>query len=109
MHGIRCECTVPDNLSALSDATATHLYHIAREAVTNATRHADPDCVRIDLDVTDGRGTMSVADNGTWKAPETNSGVGLRIMHHRATLIDAELTFDHAAGTGTTVTCRFPI
>jgi signal transduction histidine kinase len=34
--------------------------------------------------------------------------VGLQVMHHRASVIGAELTVDTKPGQGTTIRCRLP-
>jgi len=90
---------------------AAHLYHIATEAVTNARRHADPDCVRVGLGCTGGRLVLKIQDDGTGlpDAPEAVGGVGLRTMQARARLIGASLSVEPGDADGTVVRCTLPL
>jgi VCBS repeat-containing protein len=108
LHGIPCEYSAPPGVAVCDDTVAMHAYQIAREALVNSLRHAQANCVRISLETNGDTGTLTVADDGAWRESDHSSGVGLRIMHHRATLIDAELTVRHSDGAGTTVVCTFP-
>ena len=87
---------------------ATHLFHIAREAVWNAMRHARPTRVNIRLDVKAGQGCLCVVDDGRWTGSDTRGGVGLRIMRHRADILDADLRIECDPAEGTCVRCVFP-
>ena len=46
------------------DAMATHLYHIAREAVNNAIKHGHPSQIVIRLAAAQGQGALVVQDDG---------------------------------------------
>ena len=46
------------------DEIATHLYHIAQEAVHNAIKHGQPQNILIRLTAEHGRGTLLVKDDG---------------------------------------------
>ncbi len=109
VYGVACvfECTepvlIPDN------TVATHVYQIAREAVTNALRHGDPKKVSIRLAGADGVVTLDVLDDGLGIAEDASedSGMGLRIMKHRAAVIGGALRIESRPGHGATVTCTF--
>jgi signal transduction histidine kinase len=109
-----------------SKETAMHLYRIAREAMTNAQRHADADHIWVRLCREDDQLVLTVRDDGKGlpgapSAPETGSqpsrpqdaespnGIGLRTMEHRAELIGATLTVGSAEGGGTVVRCALPL
>jgi PAS domain S-box-containing protein len=105
--GVPCTFTCAEPAYVQNNQIATHLYRIAQEAVTNALKHAKPRHIRISLDSSDGGIALRVADDGAGmpsQAPEAGS-MGLRIMRHRAGLINAVLTIDSAPGQGTVVTC----
>ena len=80
----------------LDEATASHLYRIAQEALTNASRHGHATLVDIHLKATGLRFLLSITDNGEGFHPPTShyNGMGLNIMKYRAGMIGA--TFEMA-------------
>jgi PAS domain S-box-containing protein len=103
----RCETPVLiDDVSV-----ATHLYHIAQEAVNNALKHGKPRMISIQLSAEENAGTLIVDDNGTGfqGAPAKHSGLGLGIMSHRASMIGGSLDVRRTEPRGTRVTCTFPV
>jgi signal transduction histidine kinase len=90
-----------------NNQTATHLYHIAQEAVANALRHAQARQIIIRLEDSDGVLILRVSDDGIGLSPEAqdSSGMGVKIMHYRAGLIQARLTVEAADPVGTLVIC----
>jgi PAS domain S-box-containing protein len=86
--------------------TATHLYRIAQEALTNAIKHSGTRTVMLQLEP----GLLLVRDEGSGlkAGTETHRGRGLDIMRHRARLLGAALHFRSTPGGGTTVECAFP-
>lgn len=110
LYGVVCQCTAEEPALVHDNSVATHLYHIAREAVSNATRHANAGYIGIDLATHGDQGTLTVTDDGTWKRKDGSSisdGMGLRIMKSRAAIIGATVSVSHGKGTGTTVQCVF--
>jgi PAS domain S-box-containing protein len=96
----------------INDGTlADHLYHLAQEAVNNAVKHGRPRNVQIGLASANGCGTLSVRDDGAGfdTASGAHSGLGLRIMQYRAKMIGGSLEVESHPGTGTVVTCAFPM
>ncbi|WP_289021256.1 cache domain-containing protein [Desulfobacter postgatei] len=95
--GIRFECRMDEGVDILEESCAIHLYHIAREAVNNAVKHAKCDRINIDLsrDGADGQIHLKVTDNGIGIDPEPSGrGIGLQIMAYRAKIIDAKFNID---------------
>jgi PAS domain S-box-containing protein len=90
---------------------ATHLYHIAREAVNNAIKHGHPGHVVIGLFVENGEGTLSVQDDGEGisDAASNHKGMGLNIMNYRANMIGGSLDIRKNFTGGTSVVCLFPL
>ena len=108
--GVTCtfECKKPVLLA--DNHTATQLYCIAREAVTNALKHAQARNVRISLASDDQAVTLRVQDDGIGIAepPVDVKGMGLKIMRYRAGLINAQLSRSgRPTPAGTVVTCTF--
>ena len=104
-HGITCrfECdevvNVPDNF------TATRLYRIAKEAVHNAVKHAQPDEIVISLS-NERALTLQVRDDGCGMTIDSDDGGnGIRIMRHRCKMIGGELDIQPGKNGGTVVTC----
>jgi signal transduction histidine kinase len=87
--------------------SATQLYRIAQEAVTNAVKHANGRSIRIELTGEAGLTMLRVVDDGVGIAPGADSqeGMGLRIMRYRASSIGAVLSVEAGPEGGTTVSC----
>jgi PAS domain S-box-containing protein len=102
-------CTEPILISDVG--MATHLYHIALEAVNNAIKHGDAGWIRLSLARENGDGVLTVEDDGVGiaEASARHSGLGLRIMSYRANMVGGTVEVRRGASRGTVVRCRFPI
>jgi signal transduction histidine kinase len=90
---------------------ATHLYHIAQEAVNNAIKHGDAGEITIRLTAGAGRGSLVIRDDGKG-IPEgiaNSRGMGLQIMKYRSGMIGGTLEIRRDTARGTIVTCTFPV
>jgi PAS domain S-box-containing protein len=105
----RFECAEPILISDVG--AATHLYHIAQEAVNNAIKHGRSGRIVLSLGREDGVGVLTVEDDGVGLTtpPARHPGLGLRIMNHRAGMIGGSLEVRPGAVGGTVVRCRFPM
>jgi signal transduction histidine kinase len=109
--GVRCALHIDDAVRIADALLATHLYHIAQEACTNALKHARASNIEVALVLREGRTVLEVRDDGVGLPDECEEGLGLRIMRNRAGVIGAELTIEAAAQRrqseprGTLVTC----
>jgi signal transduction histidine kinase len=95
----------------LRATTQNHLLRIAREAVSNAARHAEPRHINARL-VYDSEGvTLEIEDDGngfdTTRPPPVGH-FGLTGMRERANKILAEFSIRSAPGTGTTLRVHLP-
>jgi PAS domain S-box-containing protein len=89
---------------------ATHLYHIAQEAVNNALRHGHPRHIAIRL-AGGQEPFLSVDDDGVGldrSHPAGQGGMGLSIMSYRAKMIGGALEIHSGPAGGTEVVCTFP-
>ncbi len=79
-------------------------FMIAREAIANALRHADPGCVRISLDGDDRSLRLSVADDGSGIVFGVSrpGHLGIVGMRERALAIGADFVLESIPGKGTT-------
>ena len=88
-------------------------YRIAREAMTNARKHARPTRVHVRIRYTPGDLEVTVEDDGRGFAPDIELGrpghLGLTIMQDRAALAGGRLTIDSRLGEGTRVLLRLPV
>lgn len=98
------------------DATASALYRVLQEALTNVARHAAARQVSVILDQANGAVRLIVEDDGRGfdvdaTAPRSVSEhrLGLAGMRERAALAGGTLTVESAPGSGTTVYVRIPI
>ncbi len=101
-----------DNAVLIHDATmATHLYHIAQEAVNNAVKHAHAKNISIRLYSGEREGTLVIKDDGVGfdRSTASQNGVGLHIMNYRAGMIGGRLEIRRDQPQGTSVLCQFPI
>ena len=94
-----------------SDQTTEHLVRIAREAITNAIKHAEPSSIRVSLqtdprDVEGKRIVLVVEDDGAGfdvDRAAKGSRFGVRSMRERAAALDGQLEIHSYPGDGTRV------
>jgi signal transduction histidine kinase len=110
LFGVTCryECDSPVLIG--DPAVASHLYHIAREAVTNAARHGNARNVTISLVQGDEGICLTIDDDGIGLPDPlpSGSGLGLTSMTHRAKMIGARFAIRSGARDGTSVRCVLP-
>ncbi len=111
LFGVSCrfKCGTP---VLIHDVTmATHLYHIAQEAVNNAIKHGGAQEILIQLIAEQGRGRLTIRDNGKGilETRSSTHGMGLHIMNYRAGMIGGSLEIRRGMSRGTIVTCNFPV
>lgn len=93
MRGIPCAVDAEPDLRLVDPARAMHVYQIAQEAVNNAARHAGAAGITITLKREAGGIHLRVEDDGRGLSGSESSdtGMGLRLMQHRASLLGASL------------------
>jgi PAS domain S-box-containing protein len=106
---IPCRFTCRGQVLVTDYAVATHLFRIAQEAVTNATRHGKPRHIRITLQSTREGIQLRIANDGQKMDArgKKSRGLGLNIMKYRASVIHAALTVDSGERRGVTITCTW--
>ena len=92
------------------DTMATHLYHIAQEAVNNAIKHGEARNIVIRVGSRGWSGSLVIRDDGKGIAggQRAHRGMGLHIMNYRAGMIGGTLEVQPGTNRGTIVTCIFP-
>lgn len=105
-----------DIRTALTREEASHVLTIAREALTNVSKHAQATRVDLTLDYRSDEIELDIADNGVGMTKGGNgrgAGAGehqgLRNMQERARIIGATLTVESEPGKGTCVRLLIPL
>ena len=92
----------------LENAASLHLYYIVQEAVLNAVKHGKATNVIISIARNHDRFLLTISDNGGgFQSPGSASGMGIRIMRYRASVIGTTLDLKSATNQGTQITCVF--
>jgi signal transduction histidine kinase len=109
--GIKCRMSLPDLDIALDQDSATALFRIFQETLTNVARHAD--ATEVDVMLARSRDDLSleVHDNGKGISEEKlaeGRSLGILGMRERALLLGGELAISGAPGKGTKVKVRVP-
>lgn len=95
----------------LPDKVQINLYRILQEALNNATRHANPTKIEVQLAYSEGEVLMTIEDNGT--GFDTNAingeGLGIRSMKTRVGAMSANLDIVSNTGRGTIISVVVPI
>jgi PAS domain S-box-containing protein len=107
---ISCRFDCEEPVLIHNDAAITHLYRIAQEAVHNAIKHGKARNITIALAGGNGRGMLSIKDDGSGiqGVDANHQGMGLNIMRYRAGMIGGALEIMRCGERGTLVTCIFP-
>ena len=123
LYGVSCEFldSTADRsacpaTTSLSRRTKEQLYLIAREAVNNAARHAQAERITIQMTGDKSGWTLRIEDDGKGlpfqvsairsQPSSFSSGMGIRIMRHRANLIGAEFTITSTPDEGTCISVQ---
>jgi len=110
--GIRCRLKLPADQGALDKELSTAVFRIFQEILTNIARHARASSVNVDLNISDDRLSLRVADNGIGIAGgqiHSRESLGLLGMRERAQLFGGEVSIQGASHTGTTVSVSIPM
>ncbi len=111
VFGVQCDFRCEPPVLIHDVGVATHLYHIAQEALNNGIRHGKARRIQIALASVENQGELIIRDDGPGITPQaaSSSGMGLHIMSHRARMIGGSLEVGRAPEQGTVVRCSFPI
>jgi signal transduction histidine kinase len=105
-------CTVIGDADGLASRTAALAYRLAREAIFNSFKHADPTAVEVALSATGETLTVEVSDNGRGFDPgaiDNGSGhIGLDHSRQLARAAGGTWSCTSAPGQGTSITFSLP-
>lgn len=115
LHGVNCILETEERILQKINRrkVATNLYNIAQEAIKNAISHGEAKNIKIALIEHDQQLYLHVKDDGKgFEYTEKSSGMGLKIMKHRAEELGGSLRIkkgkDESEYT-TVVTCSIPL
>ncbi len=108
--GLTCALSATEPTVGLPAATATALFRITQEALTNVARHAGGHAIRVDLGVEDGMITLEIQDDGRgFETRKQSLSLGLLGMRERARMVGGTLDIASGPGAGTIVKARVPL
>jgi signal transduction histidine kinase len=109
--GITIELRHENPILISDNETATHVYRIVQEAITNSIKHAQANRIVLILEADEHQAVIEVRDDGRGLPDDAckKAGLGLRTMFHRCQLFGGSLDiYTHEEG-GTRVRCCFPL
>nr|WP_246431111.1 PAS domain S-box protein [Prosthecobacter dejongeii] len=109
----RRECTFITEMEVkVTDSSiSSHLFRIAQESINNAIRHGNPTHIEISLrQEGPTQAVMEIYNDGrAFDCRPGFEGIGLRVMHYRASLIHADFSVNCPPEGGVRITCKFPL
>ena len=108
--GVPCDASRIDAPIGLSETTATHLYRIAQEAITNAVKHGGATRIELRCRRHQQQLVLTIGDDGRGFCDTSfdAGGMGMHIMRYRARSVGGDLSVERRPGGGTVVRCRCP-
>lgn len=108
--GLQFEIEMAENLTVHDPAARIITFHLIRESLTNAVRHAEATMMKLRMFEEDEQVTMQFIDNGKGLSAEAQQqpSLGLVSMKNRASLINGTFEIKPAPGKGTIVEFSFP-
>jgi two-component system NarL family sensor kinase len=102
--------------TSFGEQKAIFLFRMFQEAVNNILKHAKAKLVSVDIRFLDDNFAMEIRDDGKgFNLPEkqqyaaAGSGVGLRSLYNRASIIGADLHIESEPGAGTSIRIELPL
>ena len=107
LFDVSCHLKCKNPVSINDVSVAMNLYRIAQEAVTNAIKHGNAKNILVSLVAERGHLRLTVENDGLNFPTKggMRDGMGLRIMRHRAEVINSSLEICKGSNGGTIVTC----
>ncbi|MPW19379.1 sensor histidine kinase [Paraburkholderia sp. CNPSo 3157] len=112
LNGVDCTLRIAPDVDLLDPLMQINLYRAAQEAVNNALKYCHGHRIWIDLERAGGLQTLSISDDGVGigqEEMERASGLGLRNLRHRASLLGGSCTVTRNDLGGTTVAISYPL
>lgn len=109
LYRIECRFTCDRPVLVTDDTTATHLYRIAQEAISNAVRHGHAKTITMELRHVGNEAVLTITNDGAAlpEEPGRSGGMGLRTMRYRAEMIGATVRLGSTAEGKIELNCTF--
>jgi signal transduction histidine kinase len=107
-EGLQVFIEAPERLPPLPAAVEVAAYHIALEALTNVTRHAQAQSCHIRLSLAEGL-SLEISDDGGGLPKDYRAGVGVTAMRERAMELGGEYLIEPGTAGGTRVSAWLPL
>ena len=94
------------------DIATTNIYRILQEGLTNISKHAHANKVKVELSVKNATAVLKILDNGTGFNPaliRVDKTLGLLGMRERSELLGGSFHLSSSQGSGTQISVIFPI
>lgn len=107
LSSVSCRFHYPELIRINDNHITSHLYKIAQEGISNAIKHGKAQSIEVGLTRKDDMLTLTVKDDGVGFAgdPQDSKGIGLKIMKHRAHVINASLQVESNVPHGVILIC----
>lgn len=112
MFNVVCKCRWDPTIKIEERSTQTHLYRIIQEAIHNSIRHGKAKHIQVSgAREFESRIVIRVQDDGVGisNTSPSSSGMGLRIMEYRSSMIGASLQIKNRNDGGTCVEVNLPV
>ncbi|MDH3499414.1 MAG: GAF domain-containing sensor histidine kinase [Acidimicrobiia bacterium] len=108
-YDCRPRISIAGDMSALADSVIAVVFHIVKEATSNALRHAGTEAITASVMADGGTVVVQVSDNGVgFDARSVERGMGLDNLRSRAEEAGGYFEIQAAPGRGTTVRVELP-
>jgi signal transduction histidine kinase len=97
-----------DSFAELPLSVQTTVYFVVLEALTNASKHADSDRIKVRVAMAEGHVTAEVRDDGSGGV-DAERGSGLSGLTDRVSALGGTLDIESPVGGGTTIRARVPV
>lgn len=113
-RGVRARLLVEGDITGLSPSEEACLYRVAKEAVSNAVRHANAQLVEVTIGRSNGTAHMRITDDGTGfdtsRAVDAGTnGLGLRSIRERVKREGGVFSVESTPGEGTVLSVLLPV
>ncbi|MGE5521013.1 MAG: sensor histidine kinase [Candidatus Dadabacteria bacterium] len=110
--GLIIDFTAPEKVN-IDEQKTINLYRVTKEIVHNTIKHAQANCLVIQMIQDKNKLSLSFTDNGRGfeigKIKKESSGFGLRSIVNRTELMGGEIFIDSTLGKGTNYNIEIPI
>ena len=110
--GLEVHSSISIRQSSLPTGVETTCYRVLQEAMTNISRHAKAENVRVRLEQTSNTIELEIQDDGGGFDPQketSSTGVGLTGIRERVDLMDGTSTIESEPGKGTRLLITLPL